>query len=171
MCWKAIAVSEKHQRQNYVFGRIWKVWFRVVQQSCSDESRIQLHADAPERCVQSSGEKYNSECLSTTVKHGGRGVMVWGAFSAAGTNVLLPCEKLWNTGEYCRKAGFPQSKSCVLKRNNQMLFFNKTVLLPTLQRPWEQVSQAHVLTQSVSRFQPYRNIWSHIKHKLTGKHV
>ena len=42
---------------------------------------------------------------------------------------------LWNTGEYCRKACFPQLKSCFLKRNNQMLFFNKTMLLPTLQRP------------------------------------
>ena len=28
------------------------------------------------RCVRRSGEKYNSECISTTVKHGGRGVMV-----------------------------------------------------------------------------------------------
>ena len=49
-------------------------WFsRVV---WSDESRFQLHADAPERCVQKSGDKNNSECMSTTVKHGG--VMVWG---------------------------------------------------------------------------------------------
>ena len=41
---------------------------------------------------------------------------------------------LWNTGEYCRKSCFPQLKSCFQKRNNQMLFFNKTMLLPTLQR-------------------------------------
>ena len=83
-----------------------------------------------------SGEKYNNECISTTVKHGGKGVMVWGAFSAAGTGELLHCEKLmlWNTGEYCRKACFPQLK-IQKKRNNQTLFFNKTILLPTLQRP------------------------------------
>ena len=45
---------------------------------------------------------------------------------------------LWNTGAYCIKACFPQLKSCFLKRNNQMLFFNKTMLLPTLQRPPKQ---------------------------------
>ena len=42
---------------------------------------------------------YNSECISTTVKHGGRGVMVWGAFSAAGTGELLHCEKSINALE------------------------------------------------------------------------
>ena len=69
----------------------------MVQQSCSDASIIQLHAEAPERCVRSSGEKYNSEFISTTVKHGGRGVMVWGAFSAAGE--LFHCEKSINALE------------------------------------------------------------------------
>ena len=39
---------------------------------------------------------------------------------------------LWNTGEYCRKACFPQ----LFSKAGTMLFFNKTVLLPTLQRPW-----------------------------------
>ena len=36
------------------------------------------------------------------VKHGGRGVMVWGAFSAAGTGELLHCEKSMNALEYRR---------------------------------------------------------------------
>ena len=42
---------------------------------------------------------------------------------------------LGNTGEYCRKAVFPQLKSCFRKRNNQMVFFDKTMLLPTFKRP------------------------------------
>ena len=42
------------------------------------------------------------ECISTTVKHGGRGVMVWGAFSAAGTGELLHCEKSIHSLEYRR---------------------------------------------------------------------
>ena len=33
-CFKKPLLSEKHERQNLVFGRIWTVWFRVVQQSC-----------------------------------------------------------------------------------------------------------------------------------------
>ena len=84
-----------------------------------------------------SGEKYNSECISTTVKHGGRGVMVWGAFSAAVTVELLHSEKLmlWNTGEYCRKACFPQLKRCFLKGNNQMLFSQTRQCSCPLQRP------------------------------------
>ena len=82
------------------YGKFDSEWFsRVV---WSDESIFQLHADAPERCVRRSGEKYNSECISTTVNHGGRGVMVWGAFSAAGTGELLHCEKSINALEYRR---------------------------------------------------------------------
>jgi len=52
----------------------------------------ELHGDAVERCLRKSGEKYNNKCISTTVKHGGRGVIVWGAFVAAGIGELLHCE-------------------------------------------------------------------------------
>ena len=38
--------------------------------------------------------------FSTTVKHGGRGVMVWEAFSADGTGELLHCKKSINALEY-----------------------------------------------------------------------
>ena len=53
-------------------------------------------------CIRISGEKFNSECISNTVKHGGRSVMVWGAFSAAGTGELVHCEKSINALEYMR---------------------------------------------------------------------
>ena len=78
--------------------------------------------------------KYNSECISTTVKHGGRSVMAWGAFSAAGTGELLHCEKSINALEYRRilqKGLLPTIEKFFLKQNNQMLFFNKTILLLT----------------------------------------
>ena len=45
---------------------------------------------------------YISECIATTVKNGGRGVMVWGAFSAAGTGDLLHNEKSITALEYRR---------------------------------------------------------------------
>ena len=69
-------------------------------------------------------------------------------FSAAGTGELLHCEKSINTLEYRRilqKACFPQLISCFLKQNNQILFFNKTIVLPTLQRPPKRGSAFTVL--------------------------
>ena len=63
--------------------------------------------------------------------------MVWGAFSAAGTGELLHCEKSINALEYRRilQKGLLPTIEKLFWRNNQILFFNKTMLLPTLQRP------------------------------------
>ena len=72
---------------------------------------------------------------------------------------------LWNTEiQYCRKACFPRLNSCFLKRNDQMLLFNKTKLLPTLQRP------PGPIRVQIWTLYTIKNIWSHIKHKLPGKH-
>ncbi len=42
----------------------------------SDESRFELVSDAPECWLRRSGERFSPACLSTTVKHGGGGIMV-----------------------------------------------------------------------------------------------
>ena len=98
--------------------------------------------------------------------------MVWGTFSPAGTGELLHCEKSINALEYriILQKGL-LSTSCFLKQNNQMLFFNWTILLPTLQRP----PKCDLVTSPSSScfgqspdLNPKENIWSHIK--LTRKH-
>jgi len=52
-----------------------------------------LHGDSPERCHRKSAERYNNKCISSTVKHGGRAVIVWRAFLDAAIGELLHCEK------------------------------------------------------------------------------
>ena len=66
-----------------------------------------------------------NECISTTVKHGGRCVMVWGAFSAAGE--LLYCKKSINALEYRR----------ILQKG----------LLPTIEKLFSKVEQSDVIFQ------------------------
>jgi len=45
-----------------------------------DHNETQLHGGALERCFWKSADKYNNKCFSSTVKHGGRGDIMWGAF-------------------------------------------------------------------------------------------
>ena len=86
------------------------------------------------RGVRTSGEIYNSECISTTVKHGERGVMVWGAFSDAGTGELLHCEKSINALEYRRKLKKGLLPTIEKLFYEEMLSFNKIMLLPTTKK-------------------------------------
>ena len=73
------------------YGNFDSDWFQRV--LWSDESIFELCPDAPESCLHRSGEKFNPECISTSVKHGGCGIMVWGAFSSAGVGELIRCEQ------------------------------------------------------------------------------
>ena len=76
---------------------------------------------------------------------------------------------LWNTGEYCRKTCFPQLKSCFLKGNNQIFQQdNAPAHAAKIRKMWFENKSIRLMFWSESIFEPY--IWSHIKHKLTGKH-
>jgi len=58
---------------------------------------------------------------------------VWEAFLAAGIDELLHCEKSFNALEFRRilqNGLLSTNENCYLKRNDQMLFFNRTMLLP-----------------------------------------
>ena len=100
--------------------------------------------------------------------------MVWGAFLAAGTGELLHCEKSINALEYRRilQKGLLPTIEKFLKRNNQMLFFNKKMLLPTLQKTTKENKSIRLMFWSgqIPDLNPIDNIWSHIKQKITGEH-
>jgi len=115
--------KKKHQRQNIkVLGRKW------------DVVKHGLHGDAPEWCLWwESGEKYNNNMhLYHSEAWRKRCHCVGSLFSCRYWWATVQSHlMLWSTGEYCRMACFPQLKS-YLKRNDQMLLFNKTMLLSKL---------------------------------------
>ena len=121
------------------YGKFDSEWFSSI--VWSDESRFQLHADLKRGVFK--------DLVRNTIVHASlpqlsmeEEVSWCGQPSQLLVLVSFTVKSqlmLWNTGEYCRKACFPQFKSFFLKQNNQVLFLNKTILLPTLQRPpkWE----------------------------------
>ena len=60
-------------------------WANVV---FSDESRFCLVSDRPVIVRRRPGEEYLPQCLNTTMKHGGGGIMVWGCIARAGIGRL-----------------------------------------------------------------------------------
>jgi len=70
-----------------------------------------------------------NKCISSMVKRGGR---VLGRGRATGVGEMLHCENSLNALENMRI--LQKVKTCYPKRNYQMLFFNKSMLLRTLQR-------------------------------------
>jgi len=87
--------------------------------------------DAPEKCLRKSAEKYNNKCMSSTVKQRGRDCGCVESLLAA---ALVSYSAVKSLLMLRRMACSPQMKSCYLKRHDQMLFFNKTILLPKFQR-------------------------------------
>ena len=100
--------------------------------------------------------------------------MVWGAFSAASTGELLHCEKSINAFEYSiilQKGLLPSIEKLFSKveQSDYQLFLNKTMLQCShsakTTKTW--LENRHGQSPDLN---PIKNIWSHVKHKLTGKH-
>lgn len=74
-------------------------WKNVI---WSDESRFCLVSDKPQRCLRMPHERLNKDCIQTTVKFGGGGVMVWGCFSYNGVGELFWAKESINTDYYLK---------------------------------------------------------------------
>ena len=104
--------------------------------------------------------------------------MVWGAFSAAGTGELLHCEKSINALEYRRilqKGLLPTIEKLFSKAEQSDVIFqqdNTPAHTAKTTKTWLENKSIRLMFwpgQSPD-LNPIENIWSHIKHKLTGKH-
>lgn len=74
-------------------------WKRVL---WSDESRFCMVSDRPQRCLRMPHERLKPECLQSTVKFGGGGIMVWGVFSYNGVGELHWVKGKIDTSHYLR---------------------------------------------------------------------
>ena len=78
----------------------WTVqdWNKVL---WSDESTFEVFCGAKRAYVRRKvGERFNSECVAPTVKHGGGSFMVWGCMSGLGAGHLYRCEGTVNQNKY-----------------------------------------------------------------------
>lgn len=162
---------EFHKR----YGHHGPEWFdRVI---WSDESRFQLVSDAPERCIRRSDERFHPECISTTVKHGGGGVMVWGAFSSAGVGELIRCEKSVNAAEYLkilRKGLVPSIEKLFPHGNSSNIVFQQdNAPAHTAKVTKQYLERASINTMfwpgQSPDMNPIENLWAYIEGKLAGR--
>lgn len=89
-CTKKPLVDNKNRQRRLKWSKKMidnssEYWDRV---HWSDESRFEFVSDRPQNCIRRSNERFRPDCLQTTVKHSGGGLMVWGCFSAAGVGAL-----------------------------------------------------------------------------------
>ena len=67
----------------------------------SDESRFCLHrSDGRVYVRQMVGEELKEDCVQSTVKHGGGGIMVWGCINARGVGILSKVDGRLNGEAY-----------------------------------------------------------------------
>ena len=92
MCYKAIAVSEKHQTEL----SFWQNMESLIQSGSAELCGV-MNQDSS--CILMLQRGVFEDLARNTIvnaslpQFGGRGVIVWGAISAAGTGELLHCAK------------------------------------------------------------------------------
>lgn len=108
-CLKKPLLSVKNRRKRHEFcKKFWDAkkkamkigidYFRNV--IYSDESRFCMVSDRPQKCLRRSGEEMRPDCLQTTAKFGGGGIMVWGCISGRGVGPIVWVKGAMDAGVY-----------------------------------------------------------------------
>lgn len=91
---KRLAFAQKHK--NWTIDQ-WKsvLW--------TDESKFELFGNKRRQYVRrKQGERFKSQCIAPTVKHGGGSVMLWGCFSYDGVGDLVKIDGIMRKEDYHR---------------------------------------------------------------------
>ena len=88
---KKLHLTVAHRRARLCFARDHKYWTAEQWSKVifSDESRFLLfRSDGRAYIWRALDEEFHDECLQARVKHGGGGIMVWGALTLEGSGTL-----------------------------------------------------------------------------------
>lgn len=94
-----------NRRKRLLFAQNHKNWTVDQWKSvlCTDESKFELFGNKRRQYVRrKQGERYKSQCIAPTVKHGGGSVMVWGCFSFDGVGELVKIDGIMRKEHYHR---------------------------------------------------------------------
>ena len=94
---KPLLTTAAQKRLAWVREYIDFDWSKVL---FADESKFCLVSDRPVTVRRRQGEEYLPECLNTTMKHGGGGIMVWGGFAKNGVGRLHKVTGKINANHY-----------------------------------------------------------------------
>lgn len=94
-----------NRRKRLIFAQKYKNWTMDQWKSVlwTDESKFELFGNKRRQYVRrKQGERFKSQCIAPTVKHGGGSVMVWGCFSYEGVGELVKIDGIMRKEHYHR---------------------------------------------------------------------
>ena len=143
-------------------------WDNVV---FSDESRFCLVSDRPVIVRRRPGEEYLPECLNTTMKHGGGGIMVWGCFAKNGVGRLHKVDGNINAEHYLKIMKYCAVPSMKHLFGNQPAIFqqdNAPCHTAKAVKEWTDANNIQVLSWPGNSpdLNPIENIWDHLARQI-----
>ena len=166
-----LSIKARKKRLEWAKNHLEIDWNNVV---FSDESRFNLVSDRPILVRRRTGEAFKPECLSSTVKHGGGGVMVWGCFSIKGVGKLHKVQGTINSDHYLKILKYCAVPSmqhlypggdCFFQQDNATCHTSKKVT------QWFSENNINVISWPGNSpdMNPIEHVWDYIDRKICNQ--